>query len=227
MKIVITNDDGYGEPGLEALRAAVRTLGEVVVVAPKEPQSFVSHRVTVREPLRIDHLADNRHVVYGSPADCSRLALKRIAPDADWLIAGINPGANLGSDVYQSGTVAAAREAAILGVPSLAASQYVAPGQTIDWKAAQLHTARMLALLLENELSQGQFWNMNLPSPLDPDMEIAWQQCPRDRHAHTYRFRKKGGVYHYDGTIHDRRRSAGSDVDVCFRGEIAVTLMEI
>ncbi len=227
LKIVITNDDGYGEPGLQALLEAAQTLGEVIVAAPKEPQSFISHRVTVKEPLRVDHLDNNHHVVYGSPADCTRLALKSFAPDANWVIAGINPGANLGNDVYQSGTVAAAREAAILGVRAMAISQYVAPGQTLDWEAARHHTARMLAILMKKELAPGQFWNMNLPSPIDSKAKVPWQLCLRDRHAHTYGFRKKNGYYHYEGIMHDRPRSTGSDVDICFSGKIAVTLMEI
>lgn len=227
MKFVITNDDGYGEPGLETLLAAAQTLGTVTVVAPQEPHSFISHRVTVKEPLRVDRPANDRYIVHGSPADCTRLALKNLVPDADWVLAGINPGANLGNDVYQSGTVAAAREAAILGVRSLAVSQYVAPGQTIDWAAARHHTARLLAAIMEKELSPGQFWNVNLPSPLPPDRDVPWHVCPRDRHAHTYRFVEKEGLYHYDGTIHDRPRSAGSDVEICFGGSIAVTLMEI
>ena len=202
------------------------------MAAPKEPQSFISHRVTVKEPLRVDHLENNRHVVYGSPADCTRLALKSFAPDATWVIAGINPGANLGNDVYQSGTVAAAREAAILGVRAIAISQYVAPGQSLDWEAARHHTARhhtarLLADRMQKNLAPGEFWNVNLPSPLTPDKTVPWKLCPRDRHAHNYQFKEKNGHYHYEGTIHDRPHSAGSDVDVCFGGEISVTLMEI
>lgn len=227
MKIVVTNDDGYGEPGLQALEKSARTLGAVTVVAPREPQSFVSHRVTVKEPLRVDRLEKNRYVVFGSPADCTRLALKSLAPDTDWVIAGINPGANLGNDVYQSGTVAAAREAAILGVGAIAISQYVAPGQVIDWEAARHHTARLLGILMQKTLMPGTFWNVNLPSPLDRRREVPWRLCLRDRHAHRYRFKEKDGHYHYDGTIHDRPHSNGSDVAVCFGGEIAVTLMEI
>ncbi len=227
MKIIVTNDDGYGEPGLEALLAAAQTLGEVIVVAPREPHSFISHRVTVKAPLRVDPAGNDRYIVHGSPADCTRLALKSLAPDTDWVLAGINPGANLGTDVYQSGTVAAAREAAILGVRSLAVSQYVAPGQTIDWAATRNHTTRMLSEILEKELSPGQFWNVNLPSPLPPDKDVPRQVCPRDRHAHTYRFVEKEGLYHYTGTIHDRPHDAGSDVATCFGGAIAVTLMKI
>jgi 5'-nucleotidase len=227
LKFVITNDDGYGEPGLEALLAAAQSLGDVIVVAPKEPHSFISHRVTVKEPLRVEQPEADRYIVHGSPADCTRLALKSLAPDADWVLAGINPGANLGNDVYQSGTVAAAREAAILKARGLAISQYVAPGRTIDWAAARHHAARVLAELLKKDLAPGQFWNVNLPSPLYAEKKVPLQVCPRDRHAHTYRFVEKKGLYHYQGNIHDRARSAGSDVDVCLSGKITITRMEI
>jgi 5'-nucleotidase len=227
LKFIITNDDGYGEPGLEALIEAAGTLGSVVVAAPKKQHSFISHRVTVKKPLWVEQAGKGRFIVHGSPADCTRVALKSLAPDADWVLAGINPGANLGNDVYQSGTVAAVREAAILGVRGLAISQYVAPGQALDWAAARHHTVRVLTEIIEADLARGEFWNVNLPSPLPLDKEVPRQLCPRDRHAHTYRFIEKEGFYHYEGTIHDRTHSKGSDVDVCFSGNISITRMEI
>jgi 5'-nucleotidase len=127
LKIVVTNDDGYDQPGLAALVEAVKALGEVTVVAPATPQSNVGHRVTMREPIRVEQPDRHTYVVHATPADCTRLAVKQLVPDVDWVVAGINPGANLGSDVYQSGTVAASREAAILGIRAAAVSQYIAP----------------------------------------------------------------------------------------------------
>ncbi len=118
MKIVLTNDDGIDSPGLETLNRCAEQLGDVIIVAPQNAQSGIAHRVTTREPIRVNQLGPDRHSVDGTPADCVRIALKVISPDTDWLISGINAGANLGSDVYNSGTVAAAREAAILGYPA-------------------------------------------------------------------------------------------------------------
>lgn len=227
LKIVITNDDGYDQPGLTALAQALRPLGDVTVVAPAAPQSNVGHRVTMKAPIRVDLTETDTYVVHGTPADCSRLAIKAIVPDADWVVAGINPGANLGSDVYQSGTVAAAREAAILGKRAMALSQYIARDWTIDWPASQLHAARQLAALLALPLTAGQFWNVNLPSPITTDGAVAYRFCPADKHPHRYRYTKDADGYHYEGVIHDRPRTAGSDVDVCFSGMIAVTRMEI
>jgi 5'-nucleotidase len=227
LKIVITNDDGYDQPGLTALAQVLRPLGEVTVVAPAAPQSHVGHRVTMKTPIRVDRTETDTYVVHGTPADCSRLAIKAIVPDADWLVAGINPGANLGSDVYQSGTVAAAREAAILGKRAMAFSQYIARDWTIDWPATQLHAARQLAALLAQPLAAGQFWNVNLPSPLTTACVLEHRFCPADKHPHRYRYTQDADSYHYEGIIHDRPRRPGSDVDVCFSGMIAITRMEI
>src|SRR6187401_227730 len=110
MKFLLTNDDGIDAPGLEALISAARTLGEPVVVAPAGPQSGVSHAVTWHGGVRIESRGDERYAIHGTPADCTRLGLLRVVPDATWVLSGINHGANLGADVYYSGTVAAVRE---------------------------------------------------------------------------------------------------------------------
>lgn len=227
MKIVLTNDDGYDQPGLAALIESVSPLGEITVVAPATPQSNMGHRVTMREPIRVDRVDRRTYVVHATPADCTRLAVKELVPDVDWLVAGINPGANLGSDVYQSGTVAAAREAAILGIRAAAVSQYIAPGWIVDWPAAQAHTSRCLHAVLKKPLAAGQFWNINLPSPIATEAVLAHQLCPLDKHPHRYRYVEDEGVYRYQGIIHDRPRTAETDVDICFGGMIAVSLMEI
>ena len=227
MKIVITNDDGYGEPGLEALQSAVRTLGEVFVVAPSEPHSFAGHRVTMKEAIRVDQITQREFIIHGAPADCARLALKQIAADADWVIAGINPGANLGTDVYQSGTVAAAREAAILGVKAIAISQYIARGQSVIWEHTRRHAAGIIAAMLQESLGPGQYWNVNLPHPFNGSSPLTHLICPLDKNPHDYTYTKTDNVYRYRGVIHDRPRDTGGDVDVCFGGKISVTRLEI
>ncbi len=227
MKIVVTNDDGFDQPGLKTLIASVQSLGEITVVAPATPQSNVGHRVTMREPIPVKRTGERFYVVHGTPADCTRLAIKKFVPDVNWVIAGINPGANLGSDVYQSGTVAAAREAAILGVRSVAVSQYISPEWVIDWPTVQHHVEPCIAKLVHQRLSIGDFWNINLPSPITVGDVLAHRFCPLDKHPHLYDFVEKQGVYHYDGIIHDRPRTDGSDVDVCFGGMVSITRMEM
>ncbi len=227
MKIILTNDDGYNEPGIAALNRAVKSFGDVIIVAPREPQSSCGHRVTLREPLHVEQVSDSRYIVDGSPADCTRLALKQFATNADWVIAGINPGANLGSDVYQSGTVAAAREAAILGCNAVAVSQYIAPEQTIDWEVTNRHVSKILSIVMQKKLLPGQFWNINMPHPLTELLFPEYQRCGLDKNSHKYVYQKNSDHYSYSGIIHNRPRTKGEDVDVCFGGKIAVTRLEI
>ena len=228
MKIVITNDDGIDAPGLDTLHDCLRPLGDIVTVAPQHPQSGSAHRITVRDPIRFHQLDSNRFSINGTPADCARVALKRFVPDADWLISGINPGANLGSDVYNSGTVAAAREAAILGYRAIAISQYIARDQQIEWAATGYHAGRVLKMLLDQDLAHKYFWNVNLPHPLNLDTDVDYQFCGLDTHPHRYTYDQQGDKLIYQGTIHERPRDADKDVAVCFdTHKIAITCLAV
>jgi 5'-nucleotidase len=228
MKIVLTNDDGISAPGLEATLLCLQGLGEdVTVVAPTEARSGVGHQVTTRLPIVVNPVGEKRYSVHGTPADCSRLALKEIVPDADWVIAGINSGANLGSDVYNSGTVAAAREAAILGCRAIAVSQYVARDHRIDWQVTGHHAGPVVRLLLNQVLDSGFFWNVNLPHPLKVDTKLKYQFCELDTHPHKYNYRREENTYIYEGTIHERPRDSGKDVDVCFQGKVSITRVPV
>ena len=223
MKFLLTNDDGVDAPGLEALRRAVAELGEAVVVAPVEAHSGCSHRVTTHQPLRLAALTPLRFTVEGTPADCVRVGLHTIAPGADWVLAGINAGGNLGADVYHSGTVAAVREAVLHGRPGIAVSHYHKRGRPIDWPRASRWTTPLLRRLMEQPFELGVFWNINLPhlEPEAPDPEVVF--CPLDPQPLPLSFRREGDLLHYDGDYHGRGRASGADVDVCFRGAIAVT----
>ena len=227
MKIVLTNDDGYNEPGLAALYRGVLPMGKVIIVAPRDPQSCAGHRVTLNDPLRVEQVSNFKYIVDGAPADCTRLALKQFSPSADWLIAGINPGANLGTDVYQSGTVAAAREAAISGYKAIAVSQYIAPDQKIDWEVTGQHVAKILSRVMKKTLNHGQFWNINMPHPVTAASVLECQFCELDKNSHDYTFQKNSDRYQYTGIIHNRPRTPGKDVDVCFGGKISITLLNI
>lgn len=227
MKIILTNDDGIEAPGLQAAILCLRKVGDITVVAPAHPQSGVGHRVTTKAGIIVDEVGKNRFSVQGTPADCTRIALKMIAPDADWLIAGINPGANLGSDVYNSGTVAAAREAAILDCRAIAISQYIAKNQAIDWEITRYHTEKVLQLLLDKTLEKGYFWNANLPHPLKLDSNLEYGFCDLDIHPHKYHFQREENTYVYEGSIHERPRTPGKDVAVCFGGKVSISRIGI
>jgi 5'-nucleotidase len=176
----------------------------------------------------VNQIGPNHFSVEGTPADCSRIALKRISPDADWLVSGINAGANLGSDVYNSGTVSAAREAAILGCRSIAISQYIAKDHRVDWDITGFHAAAVLKLLMERDLAASHFWNINLPHPLTDHSEIPVGFCGLDTNPHKYEFQKNEDEYHYEGNIHERPRDPGADVAVCFdEGKISITKIAV
>jgi 5'-nucleotidase len=223
MKLLLTNDDGIDAPGLEALRAAAAQLGEPVVAAPVGPLSGCSHRVTTHDPIRVTPVRPGRYAVAGTPADCVRVALHAVAPDAAWVLSGVNTGGNLGADVWHSGTVAAVREAVLHGFPGVALSQYHKRGRPIDWPRASAWVVRVLRDLMGRSQERGTFWNVNLPhlEPGAPDPEVVF--CPLDPSPLPLSFRQEGEAFHYDGNYHGRSREAGSDVDVCFGGRIAVT----
>jgi 5'-nucleotidase len=227
LKILLTNDDGIDAPGLAALHEIADRMADTMIVAPAEPHSGVGHRVTTHAPIRVDQVGPDRHRVDGTPVDCIRIGLKEIAPDADWVIAGINPGANLGSDLYQSGTVAAAREAAILGYRSIAISQYIAQNRMIEWPITRTHADGILAMLLKKNLKKGCYWNVNLPHPLASASKLAHEFCDPDPNPHKYEFRRNGSEFTYEGTIHERPREPGRDVAVCFGGKVAISKLTI
>ncbi|MFM9024238.1 MAG: 5'/3'-nucleotidase SurE [Planctomycetaceae bacterium] len=224
MRIVLTNDDGIDAPGLAALAAAASRLGgEAVIVAPLEPHSGCGHRVTTDRPLAVREAGPGRFAVAGTPADCVRLALAELAPDAAVVVAGINAGGNLGVDVHHSGTVAAAREAALHGRRALAASQYHRRGQPIDWARATRWLEEVFARLPLDATAPGEFWNVNLPDlpPVAADPAIV--ECGLDFSPFTLAYRATDEGWHYDARYHERPRAVGGDVDVCFSGAIAVS----
>ena len=227
MKLLLTNDDGILAPGLEALVAAAGPRGELIVVAPDGALSGCSHRVTTNGPLGIERRGPGRYAVSGTPADCVRVGLHRLAPDADWVLSGINAGGNLGADVWHSGTVAAVREAVLHGWPGIALSQYHRRGRDIDWRRAAAWVAPLLHDLLARPWQPGTFWNVNLPDPDEGGPEPAVVFCPLDPSPLPLSYREEAEGLHYDGDYHQRRRVAGADVDACFGGNIAVTLVAL
>jgi 5'-nucleotidase len=227
MKLVITNDDGIDEPGIEGLVEVCSHFGEVVVVAPSGPRSAISHQVTETGAIHVDERRPGWFAVDGTPADCTRLAVRALCPDADWVLAGINAGANLGVDVYVSGTIAAAREAAIHGVRSLALSQHFRRHGRIDWEGSKRRAALVLSEVLERETPPGEYWSANLPDPLPgrPSDEIV--DCDLDASPGSVRYERIGPGFHWRADYHDRPRRAGHDVDVCFGGRIALTRLRL
>jgi 5'-nucleotidase len=227
MNLLLTNDDGIDADGLAALADAAASLGSVSWVAPDSHYSGCGHRVTTDRAIRLCGRGAARWAIDGTPADCARVALAHLTPDVDWVLAGINHGGNLGADVFHSGTVAAVREAALHGKPGIALSQYRRRGSEVDWTQAARWARHVLEMLLERPCPAATFWNVNLPHPEPgaPEPEVVF--CPLESGPLPLAFRADGDSLFYTGNYHERRRQPGSDVDVCFSGNIAVTRLAL
>ncbi len=161
--LLVTNDDGVHAPGIRALAAAVGHLGEVHIVAPDREVSACAQSLTLKHPLRAETIEPRVHAVDGTPADCVNLALVKLLPRRpDLVLAGINRGANLGEDVFYSGTVGGAREGTFFGLPSVALS--LATRAEVDFGPAAAFAARLAALVLERGLPERTLLNVNVPS---------------------------------------------------------------
>ena len=228
MKLLLSNDDGIDAPGLQALLAAARDFGEAVVVAPATPQSGMSHAITWESGVHLEARGAARFAVHGTPADCARLGLLRVAPDAKWVLSGINQGGNLGAGVIHVGTVAVVREAVLHGWPGIAFSHYLRRGLAPDWERASRFAALVLPTLFTRPIEPGLFYNVNLPhlAADEPDPEIVF--CALDPNPLPLSYRHEENDRHfYDGDYQARRRVPGTDVDVCFNGRIAVTALRL
>lgn len=160
-RILVTNDDGYFSPGIEALAAALQSLGEVIIVAPHNEASAVGHALTLRRPLRVEKIRHQVYSVDGTPTDCVNIAIDEIMPEPPALVvSGINKGLNVGDDVTYSGTVAGAFEGALLGYPAIAASLERGDG---DFGPAAEITAQLAAAVLQKGLPYRTFLNINVP----------------------------------------------------------------
>jgi 5'-nucleotidase len=224
---LLTNDDGVDAPGLAMLRHAVEPLGQAVILAPDRHLSGCSHQATTSRPLELTRVSDACYALDGSPVDCTRIGLARVAPDTRWVLAGINEGGNLGADVYLSGTVAAAREACLLGKPAIAISQYVRR-RPIDWQQAGRWTRHVIAMLLDQQPQPGSFWNVNLPQPQENNASVPeCVFCQVDPHPLPVDYDLRDGKLHYRGRYQDRLRATGHDVEICFSGRITISQISL
>jgi 5'-nucleotidase len=170
MRILLTNDDGVNATGLEVLERIARTLSDDIwIVAPSEEQSGAGHSLTLTVPVRLRKLGERRFSVTGTPTDSVMMGLAHILKDTppDLILSGVNRGANLGEDVTYSGTVSAAMEGALAGIPSIALSQSYAKegmGDTVPFAAAEAWAERVLRPLIETPMATRTLINVNFPA---------------------------------------------------------------
>lgn len=228
MQILLTNDDGVDAAGLAALAAAAEAIGSPLIVAPAVCHSGGGHRVTTHEPIKVSRRDEFCYVVDGTPADCVRIAVDRLVPGIDVVLAGINHGGNLGADLYMSGTAAAVREGVLHGRRGIAVSNYHRKGvDALDWPRATRWVTPIVRDLLARPWEAGTFWNVNLPHlPAGTgDPEVVF--CPIDPSPLPVSYEATGELLRYNGDYHRRARFPGTDVDVCFGGAISVSLVRV
>ncbi len=229
MNILITNDDGIDSPGLQALVDTISPHHSVQVIAPDGQRSGTSHYLTMHEAIRCRRVGDRGRVISGSPADCVLLGvLGALDRKPDVVLSGINLGANLGTDVVYSGTAAAARQAAFMGVPGIALSLVDTNGSL---------NFQPLTSLLESHLEDlidlwdaDHFINVNAPNCSDATLPVRLGQlCQRvyddDLHAYTA---PGGDVYYFlDGSLDDSGAVDGTDWAVVRSGAISLSPVSI
>lgn len=163
--IVVTNDDGIHAPGLRALIRALEDMATVTVVAPSHERSASAQSLTLRQPIYCDQIAEREYSVEGTPTDAMILAFHTLLKEKpDLVLSGINPGGNLGENVYYSGTVGAAMEAAINRVPAVAVS-VAYRGKEFDFAPAAQFARSLVPILLLEGLPPGVLLNVNVPQP--------------------------------------------------------------
>lgn len=230
MRILVSNDDGIHADGLRALSDAVADLGELWVVAPEYEQSAASHAISLHRPLRIKQLGERRFSVDGTPADCSYIAINHLLKDEKpaLMVSGINHGANLADDVTYSGTVAAAMEASLLGVPAIAFS--LVAREKFDFSAAAKFARKLAQSVLAQKPTGRILLNVNVPGGCEPDQYVVTQL---GKHSYGYDVVEnrdpRGRKYYWIGGTSFRHEDIpGSDCNAVFREKrISVTPLHL
>ncbi|MEX0620272.1 MAG: 5'/3'-nucleotidase SurE [Solirubrobacterales bacterium] len=244
MRILLTNDDGIGAQGLQALRRELRKIDGVKldVIAPDSNRSASARSITVRSPLSIQEIefedGDLGHATDGTPVDCVRFASVGLLGDPpDVIVSGINHGVNLGDDVTYSGTVAAALEGIVLGIPAIAVSQQSTeqemgyePQRHYDFDVAARFTARLIAELVDHPLPEGTLLNVNVPGAKPAGVEVVrlgrrfykdeLRQVETDEQDGRRRYR----FYGYEPGVRDQ---PGTDIGAIATDRIAVTPLHL
>ncbi len=230
-RILLTNDDGYFSDGINCLAQHLEKFAEVFVVAPDREQSASSHSLTLNRPLRVHKIAHNRYTTDGTPTDCVMLAIhklfKRTKPSM--IVSGINHGANMGDDVTYSGTVAAAIEGSILGIPSVAISMaHYEPGTPMI-RAARF-TAKLIRKHHKLELDSSTFLNVNLPPDNGRayrDFEFTKLGVRQYKDIIIHKVDPRGKDYYWIGGRPKWKATKGSDFEAVRRGKISISPLKL
>jgi len=226
-RILITNDDGIHSEGIRALEDAMRSIGEVYVVAPESEQSGASHSLTLARPLRIRKVDERHWTLDGTPTDCVTFALNQIlAPEfrPDICVSGINHGPNLGDDATYSGTVAGAMESTILGVPGIAFSLNAT--RSLDFTEASRVASEVVQKALNNGLPEGTLLNINIPKGTPRGIRVTRQGFKSARPVISEHIDPRGKLYYWIGEVREGfRAEGGTDFEAIDEGYVSVSPM--
>ncbi len=252
--ILIANDDGVASPGLRVLFEVARDIGKAVVVAPDRERSTTGHSLTLHKPLRLRQVEENWYSTSGSPADCIYLGLHQVCKTAPNLIlSGINRGANLGTDIHYSGTVAAAREGAVLGVQSAAFSLAAPPRphplgkarsrgkpkkvsvRQWNFEGCQAALHRILKWLCTQPYRENTYFNFNFPAGLELNSKARILLTKQGKRTYensiSRRVDPRGRAYYWIGgpplVSRARRDAPVWDTDAVESGNISVTPLQL
>jgi 5'-nucleotidase len=230
MIILLSNDDGIQSEGLIALENSLRNAGEIFTVAPDRAQSSMSHALTLHRPLRVQELTPKRLAVDGTPVDCVKLALTGLLPvRPDLVVSGINKGPNLGDDIIYSGTVSAAIEGALLGIPAIAVS--LVTFKDFDFLAAAEFIATLVAHIAERGIPPKTLLNVNVP-PMPKDELKGWRATRMGKRHYSEniveRIDPRGGKYYWiGGDDLGFADEAGTDCKAVQEGFVSVTPLQV
>lgn len=229
MIILLSNDDGIQSEGLIALEKSLARLGDIYTVAPDRAQSSMSHALTLHRPLRVHELGPRRLSVDGTPVDCVKLALTGLLPvKPDLVVSGINKGPNLGDDIIYSGTVSAAIEGTLLGIPAIAVS--LVAFENFDFRAAAEFTAALIERIRQPGIPAGTLLNVNVPH-LPRDQLKGWKftRMGKRHYSETIveRVDPRGGKYYWiGGDDLGFAKDDGTDCMAVHEGYISVTPLQ-
>lgn len=231
MRILLTNDDGIGASGIQALWHELAKIAEVIVVAPDVERSATSQAITVHSPIRVDEYSfDNPRIsgwrIGGTPADCVKIALGTLLPKRpDIVVSGINHGPNLGTDVLYSGTVSAAIEGALHGIPAIAVS--LDGRENYDFQPAAEFTCTLVQKMIRQALPAGTLLNVNIPGlPAEQMQGVAVTKLGVRQYDNILEGRKdpRGRMYYWlGGTVIENENDADSDIIAVKMSKISVT----
>ncbi len=226
-RILLTNDDGIDAPGLKALEEKLGSLGELTVVAPDREMSATSQSISLHSPLRAQALDARHYAVTGTPADAVILALHSLLPQKpDLVVSGINQGGNMGENVVYSGTVAAAVEATLHGVPGIAVS--LASRKQPDFAGAVTVTTELAAKVLAEGLPAGVALNVNVPRGEIRGVRLTRQSQKMSRNLVRKQTDPRGRAYYWlDETLELTNAEPDSDYAAILAHEVSITPLHV